>query len=209
MNGLGNGCLVVSALIALAGCGEVSGAGGTDPSDPPTLDMSDPRVAEFAAMTDRLEDRSNTEFARVPTFGTATYTGFAGVLLNDPARPVTLIGDARIEMDFDADNITGELTSFRGEQAGAVGDYAGTVLLSAGDIAATRPNDFTFDYDGTLTGQGNTIVLDGNADGVFKGTRLNPANPPVYGILATSDPGDTALLNGTPTDVTVSISAEP
>ncbi|NNF25114.1 MAG: hypothetical protein HKN63_09975 [Rhodobacteraceae bacterium] len=162
------------------------------------------KVAEFAAITDWLEDKFNTAFLEegaIPSTGTASFTGYAGVIVGSGAEPLALLGDASIDIDWDDDTVTGTLDDFFGVEGGAEGDYTGSVAIVNGDFLGNQPNAFTFDYAGTLGGQGNTIVLDGSGEGILKGT-------PIAGLFAASNAGETDLLNGVETDVLLAIAAE-
>lgn len=174
--------------------------GGTSSGDIPADDAL-VRIEEFAAMTERLEDRFNSEFTEIPTSGSATYEGFAGIDVGTGAEQIALLGDASMDLDFTNDRMSGEITNVIGQQGGDFGNYSGQIDLENGALRSGRPNRITFDYGGRLNGQGNVIELDGTGEGVFKGT-------PIRGILAQSDSGDTANLNGTDTPVEMNISVE-
>jgi hypothetical protein len=183
--------VAVVAVLALTACG-----GGSL--------SKEEKVAEFAAMTDRLGARFNTAFLEpgaIPSSGQAVFEGYAGIVVETAPEELSLLGDARVVIDFGRDRVSGEINRVFGDQDGRLRNYDGSVSLINGVMGATRPNDFSFDYTGALTGQGNTILFDGSGDGVLKGT-------PIRGILAASDPGDTARVNGVETGVTLAISAE-
>ena len=191
--------------LALAGCSSSDGGsteGGVGGSAALVPLTNEQRVAEFAAATSRLESRFNSEFDEIPRNGAATYSGFAGMVIHTGAGDLTLVGDAEMRLDFFRRELAGEITDVFGDQGGVLGDYTGQVSFTNGELRATRPNDLAFDYEGALNGQGNTILVDGSATGVFKGT-------PIRGVLANSDPGDTVTLNGAPAPVTMSVAVEP
>lgn len=181
-----------ATALLVAGCG-----GGSGLSD-------EERVAEFAAIADRLGSRFNTAFLEegaIPTSGEAVFEGYAGIVIERPADDLALLGDARLTIDFGRDRVTGRIDTVIGDDGGRLESYSGSIALVNGVMGATRPNDFSFDYSGALAGQGNSIFLDGSGAGVLKGT-------PIRGVLAASDPADTVLLNGVEAPSTLSIAAE-
>jgi hypothetical protein len=188
-------------LIVLGACGDTDGSG---------LSNED-RVADFAAMSDRLGSLFNTAYTgepgEVPSSGTANFQGFAGFVLDTGAVPLTLIGDTAMSVDFGSRKLTGEMTNFFGDSGGALADYTGKVAIVGGEIGfdvprgTTVPNDVRFGYAGALSGQGNLVELDGAMSGKLKGT-------PIRGILANTAPGETEILNGSVVGVTGAVAAE-
>ena len=186
-----------AALVLLAACGGSS--------------TYDERVAATTALFDELQPLFNTGFTgqpgEMPSTGTAQFSGSAVAFLDNGATPaditdlagdygLVLLGRATLTADFAAGRITGEASEFLGRQGVDVGVYAGTVTFLRGEIGETtprgdsRPNDVRFDYEGTLTGQGNRVGLSGAAEGKFKGT-------PIRGLIAEGT--GTATLNGAQT----------
>lgn len=195
------GHLTISAVLAatlLAGCSDSNDSGTSGALSP------EDRVAAFAAMSDRLGDRFNTGWTgqpgEMPSDGTATFTGYAGIAVDAPGGVLGLLGIAELEADFAALSITGSADDFYGDQDGTLDPYEGSLAFINGAIGSGVPNDIDFDYVGVLTGEGNTIILDGSVFGKFKGT-------PIVGLVAASDL-DTVLLNGTSEDALVAIVAE-
>jgi len=194
------GLATLIAFSALSACGDGS-----------TAAHEQDRVADFAAMSDRLGDLFNTGYTgqpgEVPNSGSAAFRGFAGLVLDTGPVPLTLIGDSAMEVDFGTRTLIGEMTDFVGNDGGALGDYAGRVAIVDGEIGfdtprgTTVPNDVRFGYAGALIGQGNLVELDGDVTGKLKGT-------PIRGLLASSAPGETETLNGATVGATVAVAAE-
>lgn len=193
------------ALVLVSGCGGGAGSGGG--TSGPEVDA---RIAEFTAMADRIEPLFNTGFTgqpgEVPNSGSATFTGYTGILLARPSNPLALLGDTAITIDFGVRTLDGSMTNFIGDDNAGVRSYAGTIDIINGEVGFddprgdTVPNDIRFDYDGTLSGGGNTVDLDGGVTGKFKGT-------PIRGLVAASD-SETELLNGNSVDALITVVAE-
>lgn len=193
--------LSLAALATLAGCG----GDGTGTA------LNEDRVADFGAMSSSLGALFNTGYTgqpgEVPAAGTADFRGYAGFILDTGSVPLTLIGDTAMEVDFGARTLSGEMTRFFGNSGGQFGDYAGRVAIVDGEIGfdfprgATLPNDVRFGYVGALSGQGNLVELNGLVSGKLKGT-------PIQGLLASSTPGETEIVNGSVVGATVAVAAE-
>ncbi|SEV94747.1 hypothetical protein SAMN04488515_0357 [Cognatiyoonia koreensis] len=170
--------LPFAAAVMLTACGGQSIEENIDLTPPATrafLDHSDD--------LDRVNAIPNSAFSAV-AMGTATFEGTTAMVFVTGAGTRTLVGDADISADFDRQIVSGRLHSFAGLESGV--DYNGSFSLSNGEIGGTRPNTFSADFGGSLTGGGvNQIVANGSIDGVFKGT-------PVRGLTAT---GQTDFVN--------------
>lgn len=210
----------ICVSVALGACGGGSGGGNDDP-DFGDLPYEE-RIDAVALLGERLGAFSNTAFSgtpsEFPSTGTAAFSGYAVAVLDtavtadlidalgsgDDPR-LLLVGTATLDADFAARTITGSARDFFGKDGGDFGDYDGTVSFLDGQIgisssaSGSRPNDVRFRYVGTLTGQGNDVVLSGNADGKFKGT-------PIRGLIA-SDLGS-GNLNGAATPSFFGVVAE-
>ena len=152
------GTMVAAAW--LAGCESSDEASDLD-------DLRD-RSDDNIALLDRIEDMSPSAAADVPLSGTATYEGFAGILLETPGSNTALIGDAEITADFATDEMEGRLDNFEGRvQGGGVQDFDGEITLSDGDIAVVTGSDFRANAGGVLTGGGDVIGVDGSIVGAF------------------------------------------
>jgi hypothetical protein len=188
--------------LALAGCG----GGGGDDDRPATLSE------QAVSMAKRLDRDApfNTGFTgqpgQMPTSGSATFTGFAGVAVQG-TRPVMLTGRATLTADFGASTISGRATGFEGERNGSLTRYAGTINFVNGSIgqspavAGSVPNDIRFRYEGTLSAPGTEVVVGADATGKFRGT-------PIKGLVADSSAGAVAEVNGVTTPADFSLVAE-
>ena len=102
-----------------------------------------------------------TSFNRVPTSGTARFSGFSSVGVADTATAegALLIGTANISVNFATGATSGVLADFHGQRNGADVRYAGTIGLNSGNLAGLRANDRAVSYSGTLAGDGNTLIM--------------------------------------------------
>jgi hypothetical protein len=153
----------------------------------------------------------NTAFKGMPTGGTATYRGYALVIANADGTvagqpKIGVEGTATLTADFGNGTLAGSATNFVGttisgkdsktgayQLAKAPAYYAGTVTIKDGCIGVatacsnvTRPNEFSANYSGTLTGEGNKITTNGQVLGEFKGT-------PIQGAVLGTNTGATTL----------------
>lgn len=195
---------------AVAGCGGGGGNGSVGNEPPPdgatAAELFDFYQAAYTARTDRLDELNNTAWVApvvegMPTTGTAAFEGYIDVVLDTPTAQTELLGDTRLSADFDAGTIAGQATNFAGRDANGDYDlYTGTMTLADGKIGAVRPNDFDIGYKGTLTGNGDKVVVLGSMDGKFKGD-------PVRGILA-EDTDPTASVDGTAVTGSITMAVE-
>jgi len=156
------------------------------------------RLEEAEQMADDLNQYSNTSFSEMPTKGTATFAGFSIIAVDASSRTLALVGLADLKANFDTSRISGTMSDFNGGYAdGDINAYNGELAIKNGNIGLPTPNGFVADYSGKLTGNGETVVLGGDINGVFKGTRIR-------GLFAASDPATTtATIDGTPADDSV------
>lgn len=193
--------VVLSSAVWLAACGgsggSSTGVAGEPPILPPSATPSEAFGFSDTGYTQRtaaLGARSNTAFVApliegMPDSGTAFYDGLVRVDLNTTGADTILFGQARVEADFDAQSLSGDVSDVVGRDSGGdVAAYAGDLALTNGDIGVNRPNDFTLDYGGTLTGNGETIALSGTLAGDFKAD-------PILGLLG-SDTSPIATVDG-------------
>lgn len=200
-------------LFALAACGGGGGGGGGGSGfnipDPTLADLPpgvDARAALFTAASDRLDARSNTAFIEpyiegMPSSGSAEFVGILYALSATPGENTELYGQANVTAYFGSGTMSGIVSDFWGlDRTGSEAFYAGTVNLTNGDIAVDRRNDFTLDYSGDLSGNGEAVSLSGTLDGDFKAD-------PILGILAIDIAPDVEI-DTTPYTSVVALTAE-
>lgn len=183
-------CTMLVGLLALSGC-----QSSTGPVPEPSFTQE---ATSFVDTGTQLNGVFNTAFKGMPVTGTARYAGQSGMVMTSAAGDDYLfLGDAAMLADFQNATMTGTLGSFRGVilpggagPAGAVTDYAGTIVLTNGAIGVARPNDFDADFGGTLTGGGNVIFVTGDIYGDFKGT-------PIRAVMGSSSAGGLIPPSGT------------
>ncbi len=207
--------LSVVALLAVAACsggassgGGTAGAGGagTQPNGDSDLvfdgiaaaaaTASDAQAVAFAATLDDfqadvadvdgrpLDDYNFTAFVGVPETGTANYSG----LININAGPTAdLTAGLGIVANFANETMFAtQTTDFYADDAGTLQEYDGSLTFDTGRINARGvPNSARLDIAGTLTGGGNTVVVDGEIFGALVGT-------PVVGISANTTVAEAA-----------------
>ena len=188
-------CMVFAGLMALSGC-----QSSTGPAPEPGFTQE---AYSFVDTGTQLSGVFNTAFTGMPVSGSAGFVGQSGMVMTSAAGDDYLfLGDAAMLADFQNATMAGTMGSFRGVvlpggagPAGAVTDYAGTILLSGGSIGVARPNDFDGDFAGTLTGGGNVIFVTGDIYGDFKGT-------PIRAVMGSSSAAGlippTGTINGLP-----------
>jgi hypothetical protein len=99
------------------------------------------------------------------TDGTAQFAGFA-TLRVEGVQPVVLFGDARLDVDFGATEVSGGMNGFFGTVPGAgVQDFGGELTVTGGQVA----RDLRLTYAGTLSGGGQQLALSGTMAGAFLG----------------------------------------
>jgi len=185
------------AILAMAtGCDEFAF------DDPPTTDEQAYLALqqETQALQDATGDLAVTPVADLPVVGSATYEGTARIALDPPAGGTgsELIGEASITADFETATLTGQADGFYGTvNGGDVTSFDGTLFLSEGAIDASGAggDQIGASLNGTLSGGGDTLVVDGGVTGNFLGDPLLLNEPPAALLLETTD--DTGIrLNG-------------
>ena len=142
--------------------------------------------------TDRVLGMASAAFVSMPVAGSVEYTGHAALVFGPPAAEIMLLGETRVTANFDTARVTGQVDNFFGGTGAAdVRDYAGSLTI-AGDIGLRRPNSFDAAIAGSVSGGGQTIVLDGALLGDFRGTggrAIVAATTPVLEATINGDPG--------------------
>lgn len=174
--------------LGLAGCGH------STPVEVPPDVRFDVLQTAYVASEARLEARSNTAFVEpyiegMPTSGGAVYSGYMAVDLATAGGGTVLFGEVDVIADFAAGTLRGSAGDFVGhDRTRTIDTYAGTISMTDGRIGVVRPNAFTIDYGGILTGNAEAISVSGTIDGNFKGD-------PIRGLLG-YDTDPLAVVDG-------------
>jgi len=130
-----------------------------------------------------LESFNFTRFDTVPTAGTASYSGMMNVNAGEDANLAAGLG---LDVNFATNVIDAEQTTqFYANDDGTLIAYDGELALEGllRERENSPANRVTLDVDGTLIGDGNTIVVNGEVLGKLVGT-------PVVGISANTSIAD-------------------
>ena len=176
----------VLAASALAGCDSTTTLTSAE------QDYNEAAMAYNDMRSDVLALPLSTS-ADMPNRGTATYSGYSTLLMDTPTADTALVGDARIVANFDADSLTGDLTNFVGSVNGGESQaFNGSIALRNGEIGATTASRLTADVNGSLSGGGNTVSINGDVAGDFRSDgQLNAA-----ALTASESAATDFLLNG-------------
>ena len=195
-------CLLFLPLLALISCGSFgssgtgstssSGKGGSGSAADPYLHASYLNLTtERSAMFDRRKLLDSTDEKDMPTQGTATYNGIGSVAFVTSNAAFMALGNVELRVNFGNSMITGTMDNFIGRDPSVVEQaYSGT-LVALGDIGSgtLNGNRFALVVGGSLTGPGQTILVNNDLFGGFRGTDYRT-------ILATTNSGDTITVNG-------------
>ncbi len=158
---------------------------------------------------------SPTGPAYMPTTGSATFKGSAGIIIGENEtlnRTETLIiGDARMTANFRDGTMTGGVTNMTAannltDTSADFHDVTGSITIGGrenvvgddfDDNRTDKHNEWYADYEGTLTFDGDRYDIGGALDGVFLGNRVNMTGgkSTVKGIVGIDEDGY-ASING-------------
>ncbi|MFN3663629.1 hypothetical protein [Yoonia sp.] len=160
------------AFVAACGGGGGGANYGGDPviPPPPPPDLRLARLDEYREQKIRVLGDAVSGVtgmavmtADLPTQGAAAFSGFA-TLRVEGAQPLILSGDARLDVDFGAGQVSGGMDRFFGTgPGGGVADYDGTISITGGQVQ----HDLRLHYAGALTGAGQQLALSGDLEGRF------------------------------------------
>lgn len=202
---------VTSAILALtAACG--GGASIQSAEDKFIDDLGD-----TVTKAEALIELPGTAFAAMPTSGSATFNGAAGIFIDpvfDTDRDdILIVGDAKLTANFANSTMTGAITNMQGatnfgatdadfdlvDVGGsiAIGGNQSLIGVDPDDNLQDRPNQWYADYAGDLAINGDTYGVGGFLLGDFRGTRANPSSgqSPIKAITGSDDDGF-AAVNG-------------
>lgn len=201
------GAIVVGFSLLSACGGSSTGVTTTPtPTQPTTPASTQTDLQRFTSLSNEFDstldsiDAMNVSSASTMNnaSGTASFSGQGGLIANPTFvgdnflyAGATVIGDATINVNFNNDTIGGSVTNFVGvDRTETVDAYTGTITINNGFIGETSPSLLTANYNGTLTGNGDTVVVRGGLEGQFSG------NPGVRAVTLVGA-GDTGTVNGT------------
>ena len=181
----------------LAGCGGAS-------IEEATLSKAE----RFDAMAARV-DAMTLSGPRVvdATTGSASFTGYSGIIAGSEFNRTVLVGDAQLTVNFTGSgSVNGSITNLSGlagvndyvTGSGTLDDYSGKITISDGSVGSGNALDAS--YNGTLRGNGDTLALSGTMYGQFKG------NPSIRAVELGAY--DYATLNGDLTTAFIAVTAE-
>lgn len=168
---------VLGAVVVAAGCGGGGSGGGSNGGG----GGIDPRLSRIDIYeTQRLRVLGEpgagvmgmpiTDDAQMPINGRATYDGSASILIETMPETALIVGDATVVMDFDLNEVSGEMGRFIGTDLnGDFRNFDGRLVIEDGDIGGTAANAWSLDYAGTLSVPGQAYVMAGTMEGEFLG----------------------------------------
>ena len=190
---------ILLAAGTLSACVGGGGGGDTDPGVTPGVPTDDgtrtfeERVAAGAALADRLEAQGLTDVADMPTSGTATYVGAAGIV-TDASRKgidttniteanVEVIGDLEMTADFASSSVSGQIDNFEGADGAR---FPGAAIISGGVISG---NTLEADLGGSVNVYGTDETFTGTMRGDFTGAAADGVVGNMDGVLYGDEAG--------------------
>lgn len=190
----------IGSVLAMTACG------GTSVSFEEKLEQ---RLEEAQARLDRVKVMEPSSSGVVTNArGTMNFSGEGTVIAGPANDGAVLVGDADLTVRFGTNSsVSGSISNFAGvggvnaniRNSGTLAPYSGRITLSGGSVGAG--NRMEVDYRGTLRGNGDTMVFDGNMTGGFLG------NPSITGVTAVAQ--EPSTYNGRRYTSIVAIVAEP
>ncbi|MBL4811894.1 MAG: hypothetical protein JKX69_05930 [Rhodobacteraceae bacterium] len=194
---------ILSICIFAVGCGG---------SSEPVLDDLD-RLVAISEMLDNSFYLDETPIANMPISGSATYDGYAVILVGDAGQPAVddyfdddnfVLGDFQMTANFGTGAVDGEMTDFIGFGNRLEGQtFSGEISVN-GAIDSAQGNLFEADYSGGLTDrEGDTMYIDGELYGEFLGADAGTV------VAESLEADNTATINGiTPINAVVLVIGE-
>jgi len=203
--------LAATSLAALAACG-----GGATSTGAPTFggvlsanstpNFSDlqPVLNSAEEQRERVQGFAGSRFTAIPDDRTVVFKGYGGVDLDfapSTSPDLSVLGDARVVVDFENDQFSGAITNMIATGAsnnvtGVLGDFT----FTGGSVGGANPNNFSLDYEADLLVGPNDVELSGTMDGIFRGTRANPGDRTPIKAIDAADTNPTIItgvgLNG-------------
>ncbi|PUB13223.1 hypothetical protein [Yoonia sediminilitoris] len=178
--------LILIVMTLLAACG--GGGGGSDDrtdnsgGSPPPPDPRIARIDSYDALRLEILGDPDADIAGYPltdlivpeTLGQMAFAGSVSIRAETSVRPSVLAGDLALEVDFEDNAITGQMTRFFGTGPDRVlRDFTGVVTIESGTVGGTVANSWDLNYSGVLTAPGQAVALDGTVNGTFLGNPLS------------------------------------
>lgn len=160
-------------------------------------------VGEYNDTTGEF-DNVTTDAEMAQRSGSATYTGIAGLWVNDTKEQLQdaidadedpdVIADLKLTADFDSSTISGAMTNLQAEDEDMT--ISGQIDVTNGVISGA---DLTADLSGTVqtTGDGpdETLTFVGTTDGTFVGDSAEAAAGDIEGTFGNGE-GDDSFVGG-------------
>jgi hypothetical protein len=180
------GAVMCLAAVTLSACDT------TLTDDSATVDDYNAMAIAYNDVRAEVQSLPWSTSADMPTTGSATYTGYATVLMDTPTDSM-MVGDARLTADFDRSTLTGNLNNFVGTVNGSdYANYSGSLGLTNGEIGIASASALGADISGTLTSNTDRVTINGGVQGNFRSD--GPIN--AAGLAASETPDTDFILNG-------------